>query len=648
LASWATIKDVLRYLRLLIFKEVLRLKKIILLIFLKLFFISAFADTLTLMHYNLLNYGNFTDYCTLYNNPPEAKTTHLKTIIDYFLPDILAVNEIGTDPFYQDKILNEVLNASGRSGYARAQATNQAGSDIINMLYYRADKLGLERQEVIATIPRDINAYRLYHRPVAPAGDTIFLWVITAHLKAGSSGADKQQRGVMAQAVADFITTHNITDACFLTGDLNLQNATEPAWQILAAASNALAPFIDPVGMEGNWHSNPAFASVHTQSTRISSNGCAAGGGIDDRFDFILVNSAMLALDAPVAYINDSYVTAGQDGQRFDGSVLDPPNFSAPQAVLQAIYQFSDHMPVMVKLEIETPEAPLPETWSFTATTRVHQVLIPLDSQPSLFGQPFPAGSYIGAFFLDGNGERCAGYKQWNGIDNVLLKLYGDNPATPEKEGFAAGEPLLFKVLDMPLMNEYYASADFNEAYSAADGLFVAGGSSALTRLQADYLQSFPLTIEAGWSAVSSFLQPIYPAAFALFGNSLQHIIYYTDSTSVYCPQAGLIAAPVWKAGASYLIKSSSDFTIDFQGFPLFDKTILLYAGWNLLPVPVGRYVTVEELLENLGNNLVVIKEVAGTKVFWPERDIHSLDQLTPGKAYFIKVNLGDVLIFQE
>ena len=624
------------------------MKKVLLLLFFKIFFVTAFADTLTVMHYNLLNYGNFTNYCTFYNNPPEVKTVHLKTIIDYYLPDVLTVNEMGTDVFYQNKILNEALNVSGRTGYARVEATNLAGSDIINMLYYRADKLGLDRQELIPAIPRDINACRFFHLPVAPAGDTLFLWIITAHLKAGTTGADKLQRGEMAQAVVDFINENNIAEPCLLTGDLNLQNAMEPAWQLLAASTNPSAPFTDPVGMEGYWHSNADFASVHTQSTHITSNGCASGGGIDDRFDFILVNSAMLQPDASVAYINDSYTTGGQDGQRLNGSVLDPPNYSAPQAVLQAIYQLSDHMPVMVKLVIENPEAPLPESWGFTATSRVHQVLVPLVCQPTLLGQPLSVGSYIGAFYLDEDNERCAGYKQWSGTSNILLKLYGDNPATPDKEGFTAGEPLLFKVLDMPLMNEYYASADFNEASPDADGAFVAGGSSALTRLQADYLQSFPLTVEAGWSAVSAFLQPIYPAASSLFGSSLQHIIYYADSTSVYCPQAGLVEAPIWEAGSPYLIKSNTDFIVNFQGLQLFDKTIQLHTGWNLLPGPVGRYVPVEELLEKLGDNLVAIKEVAGGKVFWPGRAVSSLDLLTPGKAYFIKVNQNDVLIFQE
>lgn len=624
------------------------MKKILLLLFFKIFFVTAFADTLTVMHYNLLNYGNFTSYCTFYNNPPDAKTTHLKTIIDYYLPDVLTVNEMGTDAFYQNKILNEALNVSGRTGYLRTEATNLAGSDIVNMLYYRADKLALERQEVIPTSPRDINACRFFHLPVAPAGDTLFLWIITAHLKAGTSGADKLQRGQMAQAVVDFVNENNITEPCLLTGDLNLQNFMEPAWQLLAASASGSTPLTDPLGMEGYWHTNPDFASVHTQSTHIASNGCVSGGGIDDRFDFILVSPGMLEAEAPVAYIHDSYVIAGQDGQRFDGSVLDPPNYSAPQVVLQAIYQLSDHMPVMVKLGIENPEAPLPESWSFTTTSRIHQVLVPLACQPSLLGQPLSAGSFVGGFFLDEGNERCAGYKQWSGTGNVLLKIYGDNPATPEKEGFAAGEPLLLKVLDMPLMNEYYASADYNEAYPNAGGVFVAGGSSALTRLQADYLQSFPLTVEAGWSAVSSFLQPIYPAASSLFGSSLLHIIYYADGTSVYCPQAGLLEAPIWKAGASYFIKSNADFTINFEGLALFDKSILLHSGWNLLPVPVGRYVMMEELLEELGDNLIAIKEVAGSKVFWSERGIHSLDMFTPGKAYFINVNQDDVLIFQE
>ena len=50
-------------------------------------------DTLTVMTYNLLNYGNFTDYCTQANNDPDDKTEWMKEVIDYIVPDVLAVNQ---------------------------------------------------------------------------------------------------------------------------------------------------------------------------------------------------------------------------------------------------------------------------------------------------------------------------------------------------------------------------------------------------------------------------------------------------------------------------------------------------------------------------------------------------------------------------
>jgi hypothetical protein len=36
--------------------------------------------------------------------------------------------------------------------------------------------------------------------------------------------------------------------------------------------------------------------------------------------------------------------------------------------------------------------------------------------------------------------------------------------------------------------------------------------------------------------------------------------------------------------------------------------------------------------------NLIMIKEVAGTSLFYPQFDIFTLTTLSPGKAYFVKV----------
>lgn len=66
------------------------------------FNVSA-QDSVKVMQYNLLNFGNFTDYCTINNNNPTRKTDWLKTIIDYYLPDVSTVNEISPDRFSGQK-----------------------------------------------------------------------------------------------------------------------------------------------------------------------------------------------------------------------------------------------------------------------------------------------------------------------------------------------------------------------------------------------------------------------------------------------------------------------------------------------------------------------------------------------------------------
>ncbi|MDD3630671.1 MAG: hypothetical protein PHF55_06600, partial [Bacteroidales bacterium] len=60
------------------------MKKIILIIALSLLYSIVYSqDTIKVMTYNLLNYGNNTSYCTPSNNNVSEKNEYLKTIIDY-------------------------------------------------------------------------------------------------------------------------------------------------------------------------------------------------------------------------------------------------------------------------------------------------------------------------------------------------------------------------------------------------------------------------------------------------------------------------------------------------------------------------------------------------------------------------------------
>jgi len=43
----------------------------------------------------------------------------------------------------------------------------------------------------------------------------------------------------------------------------------------------------------------------------------------------------------------------GQDGNRFNGTILSPANFSIPDSVANALYWMSDHLPVLMTVKLD-------------------------------------------------------------------------------------------------------------------------------------------------------------------------------------------------------------------------------------------------------------------------------------------------------
>ncbi|MBT6513587.1 MAG: endonuclease/exonuclease/phosphatase family protein, partial [Crocinitomicaceae bacterium] len=148
--------------------------------------ISFAQDSVRLMTYNILNYP--------YVAASRADT--LAIIIDAVLPDILIVNELQNNTG-ANTILNNAMNASGRTNYSKAVFYNGGDSD--NMCYYDHTKFGLFSQNQIATSIRDISEYVLFWKGNLPGADTIYFNVYSVHLKASSGASNEAQRLAEAQ-----------------------------------------------------------------------------------------------------------------------------------------------------------------------------------------------------------------------------------------------------------------------------------------------------------------------------------------------------------------------------------------------------------------------------------------------------------------
>ncbi len=339
-------------------------------------------DTLTIMHYNLLFYGNTGPTpCNLLT--PVQKNPHLRVILDYTQPDIFGVNELGNDDLFAQNILLNTLNVSGVTKYKRATYSNSGNESIVNTIFYNSEKLTLKSQKIVSSVLRDINAYKLYynHSSLASTQDTTFIIVMVAHLKAGSTSGDQATRASETILVRNYLNTLPAAQNVFFMGDLNIQSSSETSYVHLT--NQTIKPFrnlVDPINSNGSWNNNSLFSGIHTQSTRANSS-CDGGapGGSDDRLDFILCSKAIKEDSSRVKYLTGTYKTVGQDGLHFNQALNSSPlNTTVPANVLNALFNMSDHLPVLAKFQIRAassvglPSAELMSR-SFTVQNPINQ-----------------------------------------------------------------------------------------------------------------------------------------------------------------------------------------------------------------------------------------------------------------------------------
>lgn len=319
------------------------------------------------MHYNLLYYGETTTSCTANNNSVNNKDTYLKRIVNHVQPDVLTVNEIDCDVTYSRRIKELVLN-TGSKTYEFTKIQRSGTQNICNMLFYNTEKVKIASQEMItkaengSNIIRAIDLYKLQFLATNLSEnqnqtDTPSTYILAAHLKASSSASDKLSREKAAGGVMKYLEDNKNPGSYILCGDLNLYTNTEGAWSKFTDWTNASFNFQDPINRVGKWGNNSDYADVHTQSTHTSS-GCHSGGGMDDRFDFILASQYIMNGRGSVQYIPGTYKALGQDGKRYNGRLDSPINRSAPAAVIDALYNMSDHLPVIIDVEVIFGQAP--------------------------------------------------------------------------------------------------------------------------------------------------------------------------------------------------------------------------------------------------------------------------------------------------
>lgn len=295
------------------------------------------------MFYNLLNFSSA---------PPQDRLEHLNFILNSYQPDLFMISEVESQSDTQD-ILDECFNYTSSIIEQSPFLFNTSGPSYIHQhVFYDKDKFTLNFTSQIKTNIRSINHYNFKLN----TEKDIQLDVFVAHFKASQGEINANERRYEAEQLVQYLSTFDQNANIILAGDFNMYSSDEEGYNVLLNATEAFN-FIDPINTSGNWHNNSEFASVHTQSTRTSNNefdDYGAGGGLDDRFDMMLISDAIHSSNQSISYIEGSYQAWGNNSNCFNNNINSVDcdgEFSIE--LREALYQMSDHLPVVMQLRVE-------------------------------------------------------------------------------------------------------------------------------------------------------------------------------------------------------------------------------------------------------------------------------------------------------
>ena len=303
---------------------------------------SVFAQSNhTILTYNLLNYQDEDD-----------REGYYQLIIDEIQPDIIVCQEVNADDGF-NHFLNDVLNIVQPNEWLGAEFINQSASQDI-ALYYKPQYFNYISTSAISTAQgsgtRDVIEWVIQH-----AESLVEFRIYGVHLKASSGNSNSQERLAETTALRNYLNELPSGSHFIVCGDFNIysnSSSSEPAFDMLTGAGdNNAGQLFDPINRIGHWHNNSSFSDVHTQSPRTTQFGGGANGGMDDRFDWVFVSSAVLEESYEMNYIENTYTAFGNDGQHFNQAINSGTNSAVSEEIADAVHGASDHLPVFAEFQ---------------------------------------------------------------------------------------------------------------------------------------------------------------------------------------------------------------------------------------------------------------------------------------------------------
>lgn len=291
--------------------------------------------------------------------------------------------------------------------------------------------------------------------------------------------------------------------------------------------------------------------------------------------------------------------------------------------------------------------------WELVETGNNHTVIVPAEVIVTMQGATLEPGDYIGAFYREGNEERCAGKVLWEGR-SVGIPVYGDDSNTPGvKDGFAEGEPFIWRIWKASNQETYQVAPVYEpiEGIYTHQGAYATHGISGLISLT--YIppsNDGSLTLMPGWNMVSTYIEAKDPNMTEIFDAIKPAIILVKDEMGKsYVPSLGINNVGSWLVEEGYQVKvggtSPLQLTIRGEKADPQDHPLTLQEGWNIMAYLKDTPQDIADALRSIRERIILVKNIKG-EVYLPSSNINSIGEMEPGQGYQILLNQNATLLY--
>lgn len=195
----------------------------------------------------------------------------------------------------------------------------------------------------------------------------------------------------------------------------------------------------------------------------------------------------------------------------------------------------------------------------------------------------------------------------------------------------------------------YYIGSNISLSWSLGESVFETFSNISVVLSQGFQQPSFTssqlINIPAGWSGISSYVVPAGKAVNGIFTDIEPRKVILQSMTGVYWPSQGTNTLSNWNYKEGCRIRMTAPATLEINGFLPASKSITLADTWSLMPV-LSSCVMSTDISTQVSGQLVIAKDVPANGVHWPAYGINTLQTLSPGKAYFVKMTGSASLTF--